>query len=179
MVVATHDCGSYRRAHLPSELGDFPSSVTPSPLVSVPSALLTSPSPHLRLLLSLDRIPPSVYPPSPPLHYLSPTSFSPNAFFVFNRHMRPRASSSALATDCCSTSQSPAVAAPRARAAAAVLPLSHYLLQRHSAKVVAALSCTHISGVFSTATPCRTGPARLPTSPSVHSQRHRAVCMES
>ena len=40
-------------AHLPVELGDFPSSVTPSPLASVPSALLTSPSPHLRLLLSL------------------------------------------------------------------------------------------------------------------------------
>ena len=41
MVVATHDCGPHRRAHLPSELGEFPSSVTLPPLVFVTFALLT------------------------------------------------------------------------------------------------------------------------------------------
>ena len=75
-------------AHLPVELGDFPSSVTPPPLASVPFALLTSPSPHLRLLLSLSGSNP------PFCRHLSTPPLQPhlqNAFFVSNQHVQPRA----------------------------------------------------------------------------------------
>ena len=88
MIVAPTGVHTFPRSSAASP----PRLLTSSPLASVTSVLPSSqlsPSPHFRLLLSLDRIALS----NAPLHYLSATSSHSlqNASFVFNQHMRSQA----------------------------------------------------------------------------------------